>query len=222
MFMTNLEYHVISRDGVLTVMFVDKHDKCKEYAVSDITPSEWTPLDETNTCVKYTGSNAIDFIMRTFDNKPPYSIERNMLISSNYLPFRYKLVDDLGIPPYKTRQSDSGFDLNLIAIRKTFGNVTVYGTGVSVEPPSGFYFDMVPRSSMIKTGYMLANSVGIIDQGYTGEIMVPLIKMDPSVPDIQLPCKMVQLIPRRWHGFRPVDSEIVQSDRGDGRFGSTS
>lgn len=217
-----MDYHVVNRDGMLTVMFIEQNDKYKNRMPSNIEPNSTRKVDGEYTSVKYTGSNAIDFMMHVFSNKIPYNYERDMMPFSNFLPFKYTLVDDLGIPPHKTRMSDSGFDLNLIAVRKTIGNVTLYGTGVSVEPPTGFYFDMVPRSSMIKSGYMLANSVGIIDQGYTGEIMVPLVKIDQSAPDIELPCKMVQLIPRRWHGLYPVNSEqLNDSGRGEGGFGST-
>ena len=99
----------------------------------------------------------------------------------------------------------------------------MYGTGLSVQPPTGFYFDLVPRSSITKKGYILANNVGIIDQGYTGEIMVPLPKIDPDAPDLELPCKIVQLIPRRWYNFTGVDaSDLTQTTRGEGGFGSTN
>eukprot|EP00976_Prorocentrum_cordatum_P027717 562436-Prorocentrum_minimum.AAC.2 len=41
--------------------------------------------------------------------------------------------------------------------------------------------------------------------------MVPLIKIDPDAPDIELPSKLVQLIPRRWFGFRPkLESSLVK------------
>jgi dUTP pyrophosphatase len=110
----------------------------------------------------------------------------------------------------------------LININKTIGKVTLYGTGIIVTPPTGYYFDMVPRSSIIKSGYMLANSVGIIDQGYTGEILVPLVKIDEEAPDIELPAKMVQLIPRKWYGFNPVRvDEVHETNRSSGGFGST-
>jgi dUTP pyrophosphatase len=70
---------------------------------------------------------------------------------------------------------------------------------------------------------MQANSVGIIDQSYTGEIMVPLIKIDPDAPDLQLPAKIAQLVPRRWHGLHPVEDETeLETMRGDGGFGSTN
>ena len=82
---------------------------------------------------------------------------------------------------------------------------------------------MVPRSSIIKSGYILANSVGVIDQGYTGEILVPLLKVDENQPDLELPKVMVQLIPRRWYHFSIKEGEkgLNETSRGQGGFGST-
>lgn len=134
----------------------------------------------------------------------------------------FVLINDEAKKPTRNNSSDSGYDLTLIGIEKTIGNVTLFNTGVKVSPPLGFYFDMVPRSSIIKSGYILANSVGIIDADYTGEIFVPLIKIDQSKPDLPLPNRLVQLIPRMWHDltFKHVNS-LSQTDRSDKGFGSS-
>jgi dUTP pyrophosphatase len=69
---------------------------------------------------------------------------------------------------------------------------------------------------------MLANSVGVIDQGYVGEIFVPLIKLDDEADDLKLPCRVVQLIPRRWYSMVPTEIEHVpNTSRGSNGFGST-
>ena len=210
--------HITNNNGELRVMICIDKTKTSDYA----TPNEMEDIDDQYICYKYVGSNAIDFIMNLYGETIPYAVQRHMNMCTNFLPFKYKLVDPLGIPPHKTQPSDSGFDLNLVSVKNQIGKVTLYGTGVSVQPPSGYYFDLVPRSSMIKSGYMMANSVGIIDQGYTGEILVPLIKIDPDATDLELPCRMVQIIPRKWYGFTPVaDDEHVYSNRGSNGFGST-
>jgi dUTP pyrophosphatase len=131
-----------------------------------------------------------------------------LITRSNFVPFNYGITHPLGIPPHRARPSDTGYDLYLIHIHKVVGNMTIYGTGISVHPPGGYYFDLVPKNDIINTGYILANSVGIIDQSYTSEIMVPLVKLDPTTPDIILPIKLVQLIPRRWHCLTPNPIEF--------------
>lgn len=210
-----MERHILNNAGDLSVVTVG------EYTERPDLVANVQNLDGKWIKSVYKGPNALDYLLE--NGKPIDNIEEvYMSTKGSLLYFKYTLTDDLGIPPHRARPSDSGFDLTLIGIRKHIGKVILYGTGVSVQPPSGFYFDLVPRSSMIKTGYMLANNVGIIDQAYTGEIMVPLIKIDPDAPDIELPTKLVQLIPRRWFGFRPLCAEINYTSRADGGFGSTN
>lgn len=169
----------------------------------------------------YSGANAIDFLDEV---KALAKHEQELFNDSRFASFDYELTQPGAVPPKKHRSSDSGFDLTLINIDRIVGRVVLFGTGVKVTPPVGYYFDLVPRSSMIKRGYILANSVGIIDQGYTGEILVPLIKIDTNAPDLELPATVVQLVPRKWYGFQPVERTRCAnlSLRGDGGFGSTN
>ena len=85
--------------------------------------------------------------------------------------YKYKQLSPLAICPQKQRASDSGIDLHLIEKKSTVGNLTMYGTGLSVQPPTGFTSTW-SREAVSQKGVHLANNVGIIDQGYTGEIMV--------------------------------------------------
>jgi deoxyuridine 5'-triphosphate nucleotidohydrolase len=131
-------------------------------------------------------------------------------------------IDEQAVIPHKSRPSDSGYDLTLIAERSRFGEVVLYGTGLIVQAPIGFYFDVVARSSIIKTGYMLANNVGIIDRAYRGELMVPLIKIDKNAPDLKLPVRLAQLIPRSIEHFSVQRvGQLGHTLRGVGGFGST-
>ena len=98
----------------------------------------------------------------------------------------------------------------------------MFDTGIKVSPPFGWYFDLVPRSSIIKSGYMMANSFGVIDRGYTGNILVPLIKIDPLAPDLELPKKIVQLIPRPIINLQVIEVASLENTlRSDGGFGSS-
>jgi dUTP pyrophosphatase len=139
------------------------------------------------------------------------------------LSFNYKKTDPNAIAPSKAHPTDSGFDLHLIKkVKELTTNVTLYDTGISVEPPPGYYFELVGRSSISKSGYMLANNVGIIDESYRGSIMAALIKVDPDAAPLEFPCRLVQLIPRQLVLMNPNEiSELTETERGAGGFGSS-
>lgn len=147
-----------------------------------------------------------------------YGVGRHEPIPS----FRFVRTLADAVAPRKNKASDSGYDLVLVKKLKQAGNVTYYDTGIQLAPPVGWYFDLVGRSSISKSGYMLANNVGIIDQSYRGNVMVALVKVDPEVPELELPSRLVQIIPRRvWH-MQPVECDSLETtSRGDGGFGSS-
>jgi dUTP pyrophosphatase len=136
----------------------------------------------------------------------------------------YKTIQD-AISPYKARITDSGFDLHIIKKISQKGNLYMYDTGIIVQPTPGIYFDLVPRSSIIKKGYMLANSIGIIDQSFIGSIKVALIKIDSNAEELELPLKIVQIIPRQVIQMNVIElidkNEIISTVRGEGEYGST-
>ena len=88
---------------------------------------------------------------------------------------------------------------------------------------TGFY--MYPRSSLSKSMLRLANSVGIIDSGYRGDIMG---MFDCSMPSY-LVYKYDKLVQICAPGLIPIYVKIVfdpselgeETNRGDGGFGST-
>lgn len=197
-------------------------------------PAEVTKTDELFT-LNLQRNNALDFLGSLYDYAS-YGLEANQeiyarlcalvpgfanKISEKY-PFRWAKAVDEAVAPFKERVSDSGYDLTLIKKVKEVGDVTFYDTGIKIQPGYGWYFDLVPRSSISKTGYMLANSVGVIDRTYTGNVLVPLRKVDLRMPDLELPARVVQIIPRpivhvQWQQVESFD----ETARGEGGFGST-
>ena len=187
---------------------------------------------------KITGTNALDLLGKLYEDCSEdlcaYFIKQNyydwcrynLSIYPTNAPediFEWCKTNDNAVAPSKARVSDSGYDLTIIGEVKKFNSkTTLYTTGIKVKPAFGWYLDVVPRSSIIKTGYMLANNVGIIDRAYTGEIMIALIKVDDTAPDLELPCRIAQMIPRRIAHlkFQQVD-DIEKTTRNDGGFGST-
>lgn len=138
-----------------------------------------------------------------------------------------KLREDAVIPKL-AEDGSIGFDLTILERGKHLGgNTYVYHTGIAIEPPKGYYTEVVPRSSISKTGYILANSIGIVDNSYRGEVLVVLTKLPNGTyetPDILAdgPIRIAQLIIRKEVklGFELV-SELSETARGAGALGST-
>jgi dUTP pyrophosphatase len=134
-----------------------------------------------------------------------------------------KLVPEAVIPS-KAHPLDSGFDVTIVRlVNANFGpGVVLYGTGLIIRPPDGHYVDLVVRSSLCKQGWGLANSVGIIDAQYRGELCLPLYKLSQNATELSLPLRVGQLIVRRlvMTDCEEVGS-ISQTNRGTGGFGSS-
>lgn len=192
--------------------------------------------------IEYSNNNALDFMGKIYEDLSSGLFLRRKLelfedwcawvpslsgsgMWGNNPYFKWSKTRKDAVSPQKSRISDSGFDITLLEKIKTFGEVGFYTTGIKIQPSFGWYFDLVPRSSIVKSGYMLANGVGVIDRTYIGPILVPLIKVDKSQKDIELPCKLVQLIPRPIIHIEPVyvdnECDLDSTQRGEGGFGST-
>lgn len=136
--------------------------------------------------------------------------------------FTVRLLRPDAVIPTRAHVSDAGFDVTVTHLVSEVEDVQFYGTGVGVRPPLGYFFLLFPRSSLSKTPYVLANGVGVIDPSYQGEIIVALRKIRRADPDLDLPCRVAQLVPTVWHHMNPaVVGRAEGSSRGEGGFGST-
>jgi dUTP pyrophosphatase len=135
----------------------------------------------------------------------------------------YKLVHPDAVPPQRALDTDTGYDMTIVSVAKTISDrISYYDTGIKVWTDPGYYLELVPRSSFSKTGYVMANSFGVLDEGYVGNILVPVIKVDTTAVDIPLPYKGFQLIIRkRIDADEIVEAEPTETLRGEGGFGST-
>jgi len=132
-------------------------------------------------------------------------------------------IDNNAVIPSQANSNDVGLDL--VAINKQAeleSGAILYGTGIIVTPGDGYYVEIVPRSSIIKTGWILANNVGIIDPDYTGELKIALTRIKPDAEELELPFCKTQLICRQI--IKPeieITEEILHTDRNSNGFGST-
>jgi dUTP pyrophosphatase len=204
-----------------------------EQILNEITASY---VVEDDTVVWY-GINALELLASIYSNittnplqpcsQKTYNTFITWTIPSGMLrlrpiTFKWSRINDTVPPPSKNRFSDSGFDLHLVSKLKEDNGVHYYDTGIRVEPENGYYFELVGRSSISKTGWMLANNIGIIDASYRGTIIVPLIKVNPDASPLSLPLRLVQIIPRPLILMMGTEtSDLSNTARGTGGFGSS-
>lgn len=127
------------------------------------------------------------------------------------------------VNPVTTHGTDTGIDITCISLKKVLPTgVHLFDTGLAVKPPTGYYTEIVPRSSIIKTGWMLANSIGIIDDTYTGNLLIALVPMSDNSIELKPPFCVAQLILCKLELIHPVVGKIeTESTRGAAGFGST-
>ena len=81
---------------------------------------------------------------------------------------------------------------------------------------------LVPRSSISKTTIRLANSIGIIDKNYRGDVTVMVDNVGDTDVLFQEGCCYFQIV--SFDGNLPryqIDDVSVDTSRGTGGYGST-
>ena len=128
--------------------------------------------------------------------------------------------------PSRGHVSDAGIDLTAMAYEQKRKGVFFINTGVSIQVSPGYYVEVVPRSSIVKSDFIMANSVGVIDPDYRGRIFVPLRYLGSGSGEAVckglLKQRVAQMIIRRLEPcqIEAVD-ELDDTVRGEGGFGST-
>ena len=84
------------------------------------------------------------------------------------------------------------------------------------------HYTLEPRSSIYKTGFMMANSRGIIDKTYRGELMAPMVSVSESSV-ISAGSRMFQIVAPDLGWIREVHyvASLPPTVRGANGFGST-
>lgn len=146
---------------------------------------------------------------------------------NNLEEVKIKLINEKATLPERASDGAAGYDLRACidepyVLRR--GEIFAVPTGVCIELPDKNHVAMLcARSGLaIRNGITLANSVGIIDSDYRGEIKVGLINLGTEdfriVPGERI-CQMLILpveLPKLC-----VVSELGETGRGAGGFGST-
>jgi len=139
------------------------------------------------------------------------------------VPFE-RLDPDAELPAAQ-HPGDAGLDLrSTIDIEVRPGERAMIPTGVAVAVPPGHAGLVLPRSGLAsRVGLTLANSPGLIDAGYRGELTCAVVNLDPSEPVrigrgdriAQLVIVAIPEVKATWA------EELPPSRRGTDGFGST-
>lgn len=134
-----------------------------------------------------------------------------------------KLHEDAILPQYASN-SESGADVFAIQdyVVKA-GERVLVKTGIAIELPQGYEAQVRSKSGIaLKSGVMVLNSPGTIDESYRGEVGVILFNTSKEDYIIEKGHKVAQLVivPVEQTMFIEAE-ELSDSVRGEGGFGST-
>ena len=140
---------------------------------------------------------------------------------------KIKILDPKAVIPFKTHGRDFCYDCVAVSEEEVAPNVWKYGLGFALEIedreidiiPSA---EIRPRSSIWKTGMVLSNSVGTVDEPYRGEISAVFYHVMPNMPRYKVGDKICQLhITTTGDILFMLAEELTPTDRGCNGYGST-
>ena len=130
--------------------------------------------------------------------------------------------------PERQHPTDAGLDLKAAVWANVTPRVTTkIPTGVHVEIPEGYVGLIFPRSGLASRGITLANSVGVIDSDYRGELICAMTNTKPHnfKCEVQQYDRIAQLVivPIALPELNICETleELSNTERGDGGFGHT-
>ena len=140
------------------------------------------------------------------------------------IEIKLKLINDNATVPSRKHDSDIGYDISAaIDVLIPSKQVQLINTGIAINLPNQCAGFVLPRSGLAsKHKITLINSPGLIDPGYTGELMVPLINHGSADYQIKIGDRIAQLVLINTNSveFKIVEN-LPDTDRSAGGFGST-
>lgn len=135
-----------------------------------------------------------------------------------------RLDPEVELPTY-AYEGDAGLDLRANeSVEIPPHERVLISTGIAIALPDGYAGFVQPRSGMaLKRGLSIANTPGLIDAHYRGEIMVIAVNLDPrETIRIERGERIAQLVIQQVPVVHLVEvDELDETDRGAGGFGSS-
>ena len=145
------------------------------------------------------------------------------------LTLQVSVADEARLPA-RAHPSDVGLDVWVTSVERRGTGLYFCETGLTLAPPEGYYVEVIPRSSIVWRGFILPNSVGVIDPSYRGTLKVPLRYLGEGDPEVEAQAlvgeRVAQLVLRRLiicevQACSLEELPPPQDDRDQGGFGST-
>ena len=146
-------------------------------------------------------------------------------MTAPHVPVRIKRLDPTVELPGYAYAGDAGLDLRAaesVTIRPLERRLV--STGLAVAIPDGYAGFVQPRSGMaLRLGLSMANTPGLIDAHYRGELKVVAVNLDPTEPiEISRGDRIAQLVIQQVPVVELVEvDDLDETDRGTGGFGSS-
>lgn len=137
------------------------------------------------------------------------------------------------VVPFKHYESDFCYDAVAVSCEEIAPNVYKYGLGIALQIDADYIkvmrkggyvlsIDARPRSSVWKTGMVLSNCEGTIDEGFTNEISAIFYHVLANMPKYNIGDRVVQI----KIGLTPkIDfievAELEERERNLNGYGST-
>jgi dUTP pyrophosphatase len=144
------------------------------------------------------------------------------------LPVKIKKLSENAVIPFYATNGSAGMDLTATSEKITHENgvpYIEYGTGLAVELPPGFCALLLPRSSISSTTTLvLANSVGLLDSDFRGEIKFRFKTLTSiGSKKYKIGDRIGQLLIIPYPSIQlEVVSDLSDTARGAGSYGSTN
>ena len=143
------------------------------------------------------------------------------------MKLKLKALNEAAIELYQNHghfhDGDAGLDLYILEEQVFMpGETSLIKLGISCEPEDGKAYFLMPRSSISKTPLRLANSIGLIDGGYRGEIMAVCDNIKDFEFKLEAGTRLFQIVSSDSSPiYFELKEDLSQTSRGEGGFGST-
>jgi dUTP pyrophosphatase len=140
----------------------------------------------------------------------------NDKLTNHYSQFDYHHNGDSGIDLYNDEILVESFGVRAIDFH-------IQCEMINLKTNEYQSYFLVPRSSLTKTSFLLANSIGVIDAGYRGNLIAKIKNFNPNKSELLSEGSYFQIISP---DLKPIKinlvNELSQTTRDQDGFGSTS